>query len=376
MPKKLPAPMPDPEPELDLEDSVLGTHLTWEHLSSLPPIEPLIDGWLDDRSTVVLAGETGTNKSFVALGWILSLAFGVPWLGHVTHGPVTSMLVVGEGRRGLLRRVQAWAESQDIEDEKMARVWNERVVPYANPELQLTDPELWDAVTAMALERNVRLVVMDTLSSLAPEMDETKDAPVVMRFMTDLADEIAGSVVLVHHAGWNDKGRVRGSSALEANPDGVVIAQKVEGEENLVSLWRKKNKDGEAGKRIGLRRVLAADSRVLDLADLPQAAGNARPGDLHGKVLEWLRDNPPVTRTSLLKQLGELHGGRGGIGRPQWTKALDEMLNRVPAKLILKKALVSEGNRGKKVERDVVIINPDVKVRMREQAQAEEVEEL
>jgi hypothetical protein len=112
--------------------------------------------------------------------------------------------------------------------------------------------------------------LFDTFSSLGPDADEVKDAPLIMRRLSDLSAAVDGTAVLVHLPGWGDSGRARGGYQIEANADEVLILTGL-ANESLVSLTRKKVKDGPSGSTVWLRRRLMADTVIFE---------HARPGDV------------------------------------------------------------------------------------------------
>src|SRR4029079_9871616 len=56
--------------------------LTDEELDDLPKPEWLVDGALPARSLILLFGDTGVGKSFLALDWAASIATGTAWHGR------------------------------------------------------------------------------------------------------------------------------------------------------------------------------------------------------------------------------------------------------------------------------------------------------
>jgi hypothetical protein len=184
-------------------------------LAKLPPVEPLIEDTLSLRSAVVLIGPTGAGKTFLALSWACSVGTGKRWLGRdITRTPV--LYVVGEGAHGLDARVTAW------EDEWGTPVSDDDVQFVIRPD-SLTAMETWIEIAAEAKAFGARMVILDTFSSLAPDADETKDAALIMRRLSDLAAAIDGTALLVHHPGWSDSSRVRGGYQFEANADEVLV---------------------------------------------------------------------------------------------------------------------------------------------------------
>lgn len=73
--------------------------------------------------------------------------------------------------------------------------------------------ETWLAITEQSRVLGARFVIFDTLSSLASDADETKDAAVIICRLTDLAAAIDGTAILLHDPGWSSDGRAQGRFA-------------------------------------------------------------------------------------------------------------------------------------------------------------------
>ncbi len=123
----------------------------------------------------------------------------------------------------------------------------------------------WQELRAEAAQLDVGLIVLDTFSSLAPDADETKDAALMTRRLSDLASDLQATALLIHHPGWSDNSRTRGGYQLEANVDEVLVLSG-ESESDLIELRRKKVKDGEAGASRWLRRRRLFGSIVIESA--------------------------------------------------------------------------------------------------------------
>jgi hypothetical protein len=262
----------DPE-ELVVDVNPLGgKEYDLTDLEAIPPNDPLVEGVLDLRTYNVVAGAGGANKTFFALDLACCVATGQAWKGReIATGPVPVTFVVGEGQSGLRKRVAAW------EAENRVRVPRGMIRFIVRPH-SLLGAEAWNGLRDRVLAHGSRLVIFDTLSSLWPDIDETKDAAVVTRRLGDLALEADAATLLLHHTGWGEMAqkRVRGGSQWENNADAVFIMSKVE-ETDLCELWLKKVKDGESGEKIYLRRELCLESCVLREAAPPKR--EAQPKD-------------------------------------------------------------------------------------------------
>lgn len=284
--------------------SRLGPLLTVEDLEGLPPIRRLVDGYLSTPSAAVLVGEYGVGKSALTLSLALSVATGTPFLGHTVRRERV-LYVVGEGARGLPRRVRAWRETwqRDIPADAF------RIL--SRPAESLRNPATWQELAELCQVEGFGLVILDTLSSLAPDADETKDAAVVMAGLNGLAETINGTALLVHHPGHGHKDRARGGYQLEGNVDEVLIAAPVADASDVFTVKVKKRKDGAAGEVHMLRR-LVVDLDELDEDGRPvtsvtvQHAGTADLRAQHkARILAHLEDLvEPLGPSEIAKALG------------------------------------------------------------------------
>lgn len=231
------------------------TILRRSQLRDLPPVEPLIEGVISLRSTVMLIGSSGAGKTFLTIAWACSIGTGTAWLGHKVHRAKV-LYVVGEGANGLDDRISAWEQAWGV------RVTDDDVVFSIRPE-SLTAESTWAEMQAEAKALGCRVIVLDTFSSLASDADETKDAATVVRRMSDLGAAIDGTVILVHHPGWGDATRARGGSQLESNADEVLILHGTK-TDPLIALERKKVKEGVSGDKMWLRRRPTHGSVIIE----------------------------------------------------------------------------------------------------------------
>jgi hypothetical protein len=224
--------------------------LTLSDLDNLPPIRQGIEGWTSSPSAVLLVGAYGLGKSALTLSMACSVATGTTFLGNaVEHRRV--LYVVGEGARGLRRRVNAWRQiwNRDISEDDLLFM--------KRPKDSLREERSWDEIRRICQAEGIGWVCLDTFSSLAPDADETKDAARIVAGLNDLAEDIDGTAILVHHPGWsvNAKDRARGGYQLEGNVDEVITLDAAAEGSDLISAKIKKRKDGEAGALHYLRRI-------------------------------------------------------------------------------------------------------------------------
>ncbi|MDP3890335.1 bifunctional DNA primase/polymerase [Nocardioides sp.] len=238
-------------PSVDLNtgtrDPILGHVLRRSELGNLPSLRPLVKGLLDYPSAVVLVGSYGIGKTFLGIALACCVATGRPWMGRPVERRRV-LLVVGEGGSGLNKRIAAWEQGynqgQPVNDADLIVMLQPR---------SLTDRNVWQRIGERCMAEDVGFVILDTLSSLAPDADETKDSALVVSQMHRLAADTGGVVLLVHHPGWSDNGRTRGGYQFEGNTDDVLLLTGTP-EEPLMQLRRKKVKDDENGQVFWMRR--------------------------------------------------------------------------------------------------------------------------
>src|SRR4051794_4541821 len=73
---------PDDAGRPSVAEQLRGQLLARADLTNLPEPEPLIENTLDRRTIALLAGHTGTGKSFIALDWACCVATGHAWQGR------------------------------------------------------------------------------------------------------------------------------------------------------------------------------------------------------------------------------------------------------------------------------------------------------
>jgi hypothetical protein len=216
-----------------------------KELRALPPLSWLVRGVMECASFVVLYGNPGTFKTFLALAWALSISEGRDWLGRkVKPGPV--VYVCAEGGRGVGRRVEAWLKNEGLEDAPQAFfVLNPVEVKDANVR----------GVLVKEIEKvapNPALIVFDTLNRcFSGEENSATEMGVLIR-AAQTFQEKGTTVVFIHHAGKPrdfSESRERGSSALRAAADTMI---KIEADGDRVTVICDKQKDAEPFKKIAL----------------------------------------------------------------------------------------------------------------------------
>lgn len=231
--------------------------LSLSDLTLLPPPVWLIDGLFERQSLVMLAGAPASFKSFLLLDWLLCMASGRKWQGRPTATAKVAY-ILGEGRSGLLRRVQAWKAHNDLTFEENLNLDLNFRVCFDVPQVALkssTDNFLAD-LTKEGFTPEV--VAIDTFARSFVGLDENdaKDAGA----WVDSADrlrQLGYAVLVLQHTVKNTApefggARYRGSSAIMGAMDTAFTMTR---SDNTCTVKVSKQKDHDEGPDLKFRKL-------------------------------------------------------------------------------------------------------------------------
>lgn len=207
-------------------------------------------GLVAEGHVLLLAGTAKSGKSWLTYGFIGALSRGEEWLGHATALPVTALIVSEEPKSRVRSKLRRFGV-------KGATILARGTFPAS-----ATLEQICEKVAKIALKKGHKIVLFDTFSGLARIENENDSGEInrAFAFVLDLAGRHNFAVVVNHHApnslrrGVNKPAKfmravdfVRGSSALQANPDAIA------------------GLDNDSEEPDGAKRVLVAEGRF----DLP-----------------------------------------------------------------------------------------------------------
>jgi hypothetical protein len=192
---------------------------TWHDMANaLGPLAWAWHRWLPEAMLTLLAGQSESGKSALALRVAGCYTNGLPWPDGTPFTGETGLVLWCEAESGQainLDRAQRWGLSL----EKI-------ICPFRDPlvDVILEDEAHRANITALALRPDIRLVVVDSLSGANERRDENSQEMLrVVKWLAELAKVSGKPVLLCHHLrkrGMQDAGegvtldRVRGSSAI------------------------------------------------------------------------------------------------------------------------------------------------------------------
>ena len=212
----------------------------FEHVTDIDPSPPkwLIDDLLVEYSMAALVAPSYTGKSFLAVDIACSVASGISFHGRsVEKGAV--MYVVGEGRYGIRRRVEAFCRDRGV---NMTR----KTTPlhFSKQGVNFRDPS---SISAMRKDlrkvKDVKLIIIDTLARSFGGGNENapQDMGEFIQACDDIMHEFEATVLIVHHTGKDSSAGARGHSSLFGALDTCMTLKKISQHDILLHCEKQKD---------------------------------------------------------------------------------------------------------------------------------------
>jgi predicted ATP-dependent serine protease len=274
-----------------------------------PPIPWVVEPLLADGCLTMLAGREGQGKSMLALALASAIGHGAQVAGLDCQQGRVLYIDAENGER------EAWRRIRGLAVKPGQLVYTEAV----GFNLATDVGELGD----LADEHRPRVLVLDSLRSLAPGLDENDSKPVeaALRPVSRLAQDKGIPVLLLHHAGKQGV-EYRGSTAMGAAVElGFALSRREEDPEKRtrrrLSCWKSRPAPEPEARWITLE---SRDGRILLGEAEPFEGDGSRPRDAHrDQVLDALGGIPRsersiiatsgVPRTTAQRVLGDLAAG-------------------------------------------------------------------
>lgn len=242
--------------------------VSWSQLDDRgPEIDYIIDDWLTKGDKSILAGPSGSGKSFLAIDAGLSIALGRPWFGNETK-PGLVVYQAGEGGRGVKRRLRAFRKHFNIDANASVpfELLTSKIDIFAADDAGGDTKQFIEAIQAIKSEwpdMPLQAVFIDTLSVAQGGADEIsgKDMIAVLNNIDKISAATGAHVCLVHHMNAEGK-KLRGHTSLKGNVDQVILVTRNE-QTSVRTVVLDKMKDGEDGLRLQFE-LLAVDVGVRE----------------------------------------------------------------------------------------------------------------
>jgi hypothetical protein len=231
-----------------------------EALLSLKDPSWLNEGRIPSAATAQLFGESGAYKSFVALDLSAHIALGMDWHGRrVIQGNV--VYVCAEGVVGMKKRVAAWKQYHGIAGRLgIYFLKHGLALRHDSVDVQQLLAEIGVRVTPPPV-----LIVIDTLArNLVGNENAAEDMSGYVKGCDLLRTATGATVLSIHHSGYGETERGRGSSSNRAAMDTDIQCLR---DGDRVMLRNRKQKDAAEFADISFETFAVGDSLVLEPMD-------------------------------------------------------------------------------------------------------------
>jgi putative DNA primase/helicase len=196
------------------------------HNLKLKPRKKLLGDWFCEGDLGFIFAFRGVGKTWLALGIARALSEGGKIGDWQAHEHVKVLYIDGEMPPDLMRDRCDGLERSSGELEFLN---HEILFERAGKVLNITNPEIQQAITERCIKTGAKVVILDNLSTLASGMreNEADSWELVNNWFLDLRRRKI-AVVIVHHAGRS--GEMRGTSKREDNVFWIIALD--DGEKN------------------------------------------------------------------------------------------------------------------------------------------------
>jgi len=204
-----------------------------------------------------IVGPSYSYKTFIVLDMCLSVSSGLSFHEHDVEAG-TVIYVNGEGRYGIMTRINAWCQSRSLDPKDLPFILSKAPINLRDTTELAKLKSIYEHV------QDVRMIVIDTLNRNAGAMNE--NAPVDMaefvNACSDLVHHFNCAVCVIHHTGKDVTGGARGHSSFYAALDTEISVKKVG--EHDVQMICSKQKDAPEFETMQFIAVSTLDSIILE----------------------------------------------------------------------------------------------------------------
>jgi hypothetical protein len=205
-----------------------------------PPPEWIIEEVIPESEIVMMCGESGAGKSFMALDMAFAIATGEAWAGlRVKGGPV--VWIAAEAAGSLRLRTKAYAHQTGLALEN-ADLW------VIDGHVSLMADEDASALGQVLAPKRPRMIIVDTLAAASGGANENsgEDMNIVLDHCRNLHRETGATIMLIHHLGKDVSKGARGWSGLKgAMQTELTVAKTDNGRMLQITKQRDGNSEGD-----------------------------------------------------------------------------------------------------------------------------------
>lgn len=192
---------------------------------NIPERESYITPWFNEGDMGFIFGSRGLGKTWASLHLAIELSRGGTFGPWSVKKPMKVLYVDGEmalSGNGITDRIESLSQGDLLVRENLILLQHEVLFHLTKHDLSITDSDQQSGILCQCRENDIKVVIFDNLSCLAPGVKENEGddwAEKLLPFFLNLKrNKISG--VIVHHAGRN--GQMRGTSRREDQAGWII----------------------------------------------------------------------------------------------------------------------------------------------------------
>jgi hypothetical protein len=269
--------------------------ITDAELDVLTPPPPLIQGIISTGGMSAVFGQSTHYKSFFALDMDCCIASGMEYNGRrVQQGSV--VYIAGEGIFGMQKRLRAWKQFIGYDGTLPILFLKHGIALQGNSTdvIELID-EIADKLQGIPPVK----ITIDTLArNFVGNESASEDMNSFVAGCSRLQEATGAHIQIVHHSGWSELERLRGSSVLHCALDTEILCTR---DGSRLTVECKKQKDDNDFPSMTFEALPVAESLVLN--PMAQHAGKIDGNRARGLTV-LAEANGPISYTAWMKNSG------------------------------------------------------------------------
>lgn len=233
-----------------------------------PPIEWVIENFVEAGVVGVFFGDPGCGKTWALLDLAVRVAQGKKWLDFDTKQNTVLLIDEESGERRLMRRLGEVLRGRNADGQ--TPIFS---VSYGRFDLGTRHDHI--ELEMLIRGSGAKLVIIDALSDVAPGRDEnaTKDMKPILLALKSIAEDTGAAIIVIHHS--NKQGGYRGATTIKADVD-IMIKVEKEKHKNIITFTSEKVRGGAAVTFSALANWTALDPKEfwLDGFNAPNSKRN------------------------------------------------------------------------------------------------------
>ena len=218
----------EPPKEITLDDAVIEAE-DFINSVDLPPKDVILNPWLTEQTIILISATRGIGKTWLAMGLVNAITRGEQFGPWELKKSVPCMYIEGEMAAQDVKSRLAALNKNKGPRKKPLFIYSDAYASYLNlSRASLVDEEWRSKIQQIAIEKDVKIIVVDNITSLTPGLDENSrmEWSSINEWLLRLRFE-GITAILIHHTG--KMGTQRGTSAREDNIDTSIMLQRPKG---------------------------------------------------------------------------------------------------------------------------------------------------